>query len=449
MPKILVIEDDVAFCKLVEKFLTKNGYETATAFSAEEARSKAKTGSFDLILTDLRLPDSDGMTLLTEFKMEFPSTPVVLMTGYSDINTAVKAIKNGAADYISKPFNPDEVLIVVANALKNKQVEVQPEKISVKKKQPTSKSENSEFVLGISPASLKLAEYIKLVSPTDISVLIIGESGTGKEVIAQKIHKNSTRNKKPFIAVDCGTIPKELAASEFFGHIKGSFTGALNDKIGYFEAANGGTIFLDEIGNLSYENQVQLLRALQERKIKPVGSNKEIAVDIRIITATNEDLREAVKNGDFREDLYHRINEFSIASPSLKERKEDLMIFAEFFLDKANQQLNREVIGFSEEVIKIFQNYSWPGNLREMQNVVKRSTLLTSGEFIERDVLPSELFIVNPEKDEVVFSLSQNEKEAIIQALQQTQNNKSEAAKLLRINRKTLYNKLKFYNLDY
>lgn len=449
MPKILVIEDDVAFCKLVEKFLTKNGYETATAFSAEEARSKAKTGSFDLILTDLRLPDSDGMTLLTEFKMEFPSTPVVLMTGYSDINTAVKAIKNGAADYISKPFNPDEVLIVVANALKNKQVEVQPEKISVKKKQPTSKSENSEFVLGISPASLKLAEYIKLVSPTDISVLIIGESGTGKEVIAQKIHKNSTRNKKPFIAVDCGTIPKELAASEFFGHIKGSFTGALNDKIGYFEAANGGTIFLDEIGNLSYENQVQLLRALQERKIKPVGSNKEIAVDIRIITATNEDLREAVKNGDFREDLYHRINEFSIASPSLKERKEDLMIFAEFFLDKANQQLNREVIGFSEEVINIFQNYSWPGNLREMQNVVKRSTLLTSGEFIERDVLPSELFIVNPEKDEVVFSLSQNEKEAIIQALQQTQNNKSEAAKLLRINRKTLYNKLKFYNLDY
>lgn len=449
MPKILVIEDDVAFCKLVEKFLTKNGYETATAFSAEEARSKAKTGSFDLILTDLRLPDSDGMTLLTEFKMEFPSTPVVLMTGYSDINTAVKAIKNGAADYISKPFNPDEVLIVVANALKNKQVEVQPEKISVKKKQPTSKSENSEFVLGISPASLKLAEYIKLVSPTDISVLIIGESGTGKEVIAQKIHKNSTRNKKPFIAVDCGTIPKELAASEFFGHIKGSFTGALNDKIGYFEAANGGTIFLDEIGNLSYENQVQLLRALQERKIKPVGSNKEIAVDIRIITATNEDLREAVKNGDFREDLYHRINEFSIASPSLKERKEDLMIFAEFFLDKANQQLNREVIGFSEEVIKIFQNYSWPGNLREMQNVVKRSTLLTSGEFIERDVLPSELFIVNSEKDEVVFSLSQNEKEAIIQALQQTQNNKSEAAKLLRINRKTLYNKLKFYNLDY
>ena len=449
MPKILVIEDDVSFCKLVEKFLTKNGYEVSVAFSATEAKIKTQTENFDLILTDLRLPDSDGMTLLTEFKMEMPSTPVILMTGYSDINTAVKAIKNGATDYISKPFNPDEVLIVVANALKNKQIQIEPEKFSSKKKDPISTSENSEFVMGISPASLKLAEYIKLVSPTDISVLIVGESGTGKEVIAQKIHKNSNRNKKPFIAVDCGTIPKDLAASEFFGHIKGSFTGALNDKIGYFEAANGGTIFLDEIGNLSYENQVQLLRALQERKIKPVGSTKEIAVDIRIITATNEDLREAVKNGDFREDLYHRINEFSITSPSLKERKEDLLIFAEFFLEKSNQQLNREVVGFSNEVIQIFQNYSWPGNLRELQNVVKRSTLLTSGDFIERDVLPSELFLVNSEKEEVVFSLSQNEKEAIIHALEQTQNNKSEAAKLLKINRKTLYNKLKFYDLDY
>ncbi|CAM4088433.1 sigma-54 dependent transcriptional regulator [Flavobacterium antarcticum] len=449
MPKILVIEDDVAFCKLVEKFLTKNNYEVSTAFSAAEAKGKIANTTFDLILTDLRLPDSDGMTLLSEFTKEIPVTPVVLMTGYSDINTAVKAIKNGAADYISKPFNPDEVLIVVANALINAEIVSEPKQTQAKITTKVTAESNSEFVLGISPASLKLAEYIKLVSPTDISVLIIGESGTGKEVIAQKIHKNSTRSKKPFIAVDCGTIPKDLAASEFFGHIKGSFTGALNDKVGYFEAANGGTIFLDEIGNLSYENQVQLLRALQERKIKPVGSNKEISVDIRIITATNEDLREAVKNGDFREDLYHRINEFSITSPSLKERKGDLLIFAEFFLEKANQQLNREVIGFSDEVIQIFQNYSWPGNLREMQNIVKRSTLLTSGDFIERAVLPSELFLVHPEKDEVVFSLSQNEKEAIIQALEQTQNNKSEAAKLLKINRKTLYNKLKLYNLEY
>lgn len=449
MPKILVIEDDVAFCKLVERFLTKNGYEVSCAFSAADAKIKIADQKFDLILTDFRLPDSDGLTLLSEFKIAMPETPVILMTGYSDINTAVKAIKNGAADYISKPFNPDEVLIVVANALKSKQFQPKISEPVKPKKVQIPIVEKTEFIIGISPASAKLSEYIKLVSPTDISVLIVGESGTGKEVVAQKIHKNSNRSKKPFIAVDCGTIPKDLAASEFFGHIKGSFTGALNDKIGYFEAANGGTIFLDEIGNLSYANQVQLLRALQERKIKPVGSTKEIAVDVRIITATNEDLREAVKQGDFREDLYHRINEFTIASPSLTERKEDLLIFAEFFLEKANLQLNREVIGFTDEVIQIFQNYSWPGNLREMQNVIKRSTLLTSGNLIERGVLPSELFLTNADKQEVVFSLSENEKEAIILALEQTQNNKSEAAKLLKINRKTLYNKLKFYNLDY
>lgn len=449
MPRILVIEDDIAFCKLVEKFLTKNGYEISTAFSAAEAKSIIAAVKFDLILTDFRLPDSDGMILLAKFKAEMPNVPVILMTGYSDVSTAVKAIKNGATDYISKPFNPDEVLIVVANALKNGNILTETKETPSRSKPQPKAEVESEFVMGLSPASTKLAEYIKLVSPTDISVLIVGESGTGKEVIAQKIHKNSQRNKKAFIAVDCGTIPKELAASEFFGHVKGSFTGALNDKIGYFEAANGGTIFLDEIGNLSYENQVQLLRALQERKIKPVGSNKEISVDIRIITATNEDLREAVKNGDFREDLYHRINEFSIASPSLKERKEDLMIFAEFFLEKSNKQLNREVIGFSDEVMHIFQNYTWPGNLRELQNVVKRSTLLTQGDFIERTVLPSELFAVNQEKQEESFSLSQNEKEAIIQALEQTQNNKSEAAKLLKVTRKTLYNKLKFYNLEY
>jgi two-component system, NtrC family, response regulator HydG len=240
-----------------------------------------------------------------------------------------------------------------------------------------------------------------------------------------------------------------LAASEFFGHLKGSFTGAISDKIGYFEAANGGTLFLDEIGNLSYENQIQLLRALQERKIKPVGSNKEINVDIRIVTATNEDLREAVKNGDFREDLYHRINEFSILSPSLTDRGEDLMVFADYFLEKANQQLNKEIIGFSPEVIAIFQKYNWPGNLRELQNCVKRSTLLTRGTYIESDVLPAEFFQVQKQQSSnETFSLSENEKEAIIYALEKAKNNKSEAAKLLKITRKTLYNKLKHYNID-
>jgi len=451
MPKILLIEDDISFCKLLEKFLNKNAYEVTIAFSAAEARTAIKNESFDLILTDLRLPDSDGIVLMSEFKNEYPQIPVILMTGYSDVNTAVKAIKNGAADYISKPFNPDEVLLVITNALKSFESETEAEAVPVKEKKKAKKevSTENEFVKGISVASKKLLDHIHLVSPTDMSVLIIGESGTGKEIIAKSIHQQSTRKNNNFIAVDCGAIPKELAASEFFGHLKGSFTGAINDKMGYFEAANGGTLFLDEIGNLSYENQIQLLRALQERKIKPVGSNKEINVDIRIITATNEDLREAVKNGDFREDLYHRINEFSIQSPSLKDRDEDLMVFADYFLEKANQQLNKDIIGFSPEVVSIFQNYNWPGNLRELQNCVKRATLLSQGDFIESDVLPAEFFQIQKQQSKNEnFSLSDNEKEAIIHALSKARNNKSEAAKLLKITRKTLYNKLKQYNID-
>ncbi|MBE8727274.1 sigma-54-dependent transcriptional regulator [Flavobacterium hungaricum] len=449
MPKILLIEDDIAFCKLLEKFLVKKAYDVSIAFSAAEARVAVKNESFDLILTDLRLPDSDGIGLMSEFKNAYPHIPVILMTGYSDVNTAVKAIKNGAADYISKPFNPDEVLLVITNALQTPQTE-EEEEVPVKQKKAVKKqtSGENEFVRGISVASKKLLDHIQLVSPTDMSVLIIGESGTGKEIIAKSIHQQSNRKNNNFIAVDCGAIPKELAASEFFGHLKGSFTGAISDKMGYFEAANGGTLFLDEIGNLSYENQIQLLRALQERKIKPVGSNKEINVDIRIITATNEDLREAVKNGDFREDLYHRINEFSIQSPSLKDRDEDLMVFADYFLEKANQQLNKEIIGFSPEVVSIFQNYNWPGNLRELQNCVKRATLLSRGDFIESDVLPAEFFQIQKQTANSSFSLSDNEKEAIIHALSKAQNNKSEAAKLLKITRKTLYNKLKQYNIE-
>lgn len=445
MPKILVIEDDISFCKLLEKFLIKKAYDVKIAFSAAEAKLAVQKENFDLILTDLRLPDSDGIILMSEFKAAYPEIPIVLMTGYSDVNTAVKAIKNGASDYISKPFNPDEVLLVITNALQSSANK--PQKPTIKKSPPKDSAE-TDFVKGISPASKKLLEHIQLVSPTDMSVLIIGESGTGKEIIAKSIHQQSSRKNNSFIAVDCGAIPKELAASEFFGHLKGSFTGAISDKIGYFEAANGGTIFLDEIGNLSYENQIQLLRALQERKIKPVGSNKEINVDIRIITATNEDLREAVRNGDFREDLYHRINEFSIQSPSLTDRGGDLMIFADYFLEKANQQLNKDIVGFSPEVVAIFQKYSWPGNLRELQNCVKRATLLSGGEFIESNVLPSEFFQVQKVSTGGSFSLSENEKETIIHALSRTQNNKSEAAKLLKITRKTLYNKLKQYNID-
>ena len=448
MAKILLIEDDVPFCKLLEKFLLKRSFEVVTAFSGSDAKDKLKTTDFNLIITDLRLPDYDGIALMTEIKANHKDIPIILMTGYSDVNTAVKAIKNGAADYISKPFNPEEVLLVITNALQNASEVAPTQDLPNHKtaKKATTFSKNT-FVKGISTAAQKLAEYINLVSPTNMSVLIIGESGTGKEVIAKSIHENSLRKNTNFIAVDCGSIPKELAASEFFGHVKGSFTGAIQDKIGFFEAANGGTIFLDEIGNLSYENQIQLLRALQERKIKPVGSNKEIDVDIRIITATNEDLREAVKNGDFREDLYHRINEFSIHSPSLIERNEDLMLFSDFFLEKSNQELNKNVIGFSDEVMTIFQNYRWPGNLRELQNCIKRATLLTKGDFVQKESLPAEFFQIEVALN-TDFSLSENEKETILEALNRTNNNKTEAAKLLKINRKTLYNKLKLYHIN-
>lgn len=322
MPNLLIIEDDAAFCQMLQKFLTKRGYEVETSFNAPDAKQKIQDKTFDLILTDLRLPDYDGIQLLTDIKSVNPATQVILMTGYAEVGSAVNAMKKGAFDYISKPFTPDEIVMVLDNALKvqvpaPKVIEEEPEEIQVTTKKSSSpvlemQHKGAKVVKGISEASKKLDDYVKLVAPTDMSVLITGESGTGKEVTAKAIHDNSKRKDFNFIAVDCGAIPKELATSEFFGHIKGSFTGAVEDKVGNFEAANKGTLFLDEVGNLSYENQIQLLRALQERKIKRVGSTKEIDVDVRIITATNEDLTDAVEKGNFREDLYHRLNEFQL-----------------------------------------------------------------------------------------------------------------------------------------
>ena len=368
------------------------------------------------------------------------------MTGYTDIKTAVSAMKMGAYDYVGKPINPDEILHTIEQSLKKKSNKAESTSETKKENTPIP---TTSFVKGISSTSDKLHEYINLVSPTNMSVLIIGDSGTGKEYIAHTIHTLSKRKEKPFIAVDCGAIPKELASSEFFGHIKGSFTGAINDKIGHFEAANGGTLFLDEVGNLSYEVQIQLLRALQERKVKPVGSNHEIKVDIRVIAATNEDLTEAVKRGDFREDLYHRLNEFCIQAPRLSERKHDIMIFAHHFLALANDDLEKNIQGFDEEVIELFMNYDWPGNLREMKNTIKRSVLLTKNDFIPSDVLPQEMLSANNSVDSSVSYYSkENEETAIRTALERAGFNKSKAAKLLNIDRKTLYNKLKLYSID-
>ncbi len=455
MPNLLIIEDDAAFCQMLQKFLTRHNFQVQTSFTAAHAKAMFSDNEFDVVLTDLRLPDYDGIQLLSDIKSTNPKTQVILMTGYAEVGSAVKAMKKGAYDYISKPFTPDEILMVIENALKAKskseeaKTTANAQKSAAKNASMPSGQIAGNVIMGISEASKKLEEYINLVAPTDMSVLITGESGTGKEVTARSIHDKSKRHAHNFIAVDCGAIPKELATSEFFGHIKGSFTGAVEDKMGNFEAANGGTLFLDEVGNLSYENQIQLLRALQERKIKRVGSNKEISVDVRIITATNEDLTEAVEKGTFREDLFHRLNEFSVEIPSLEDRFEDLKLFAEHFLAKANQNLNKNVHSFSKGVWDAFRQYHWPGNLRELQNVVKRSVLLTTDEEVQITALPQELRQgVGQRSIKSKYSKTEFEKDRILKALKTTNFNKSEAAKLLQVTRKTLYNKINHYKLD-
>lgn len=459
---ILLVEDDVVFSKMLSRFLERNGYDVIGCYSLEEAE-KNLTPAIKMIFTDLRLPDGDGINFLKQVKDIFPNLPVVVMTSYAEVSTAVEAMKLGAFDYISKPFQQEDVLNVIKNAQNTVFSTPKPE--TVETAAPLSKTDHSSpakmikapkvteenpYIEGVSPASKKLSKFINLVAPTDMSVLIMGESGTGKEVVAKLIHLKSERRNKPFIAVDCGAIPKEIASSEFFGHIKGSFTGAITDKKGHFEEANGGTIFLDEVGNLSYENQIQLLRALQERRIKPIGSSKEIEVDIRVLAATNEDLLEAVNKGDFREDLYHRLNEFAIKVPSLSERKDDLMIFASYFLEKANEKLHKNVQGFTERAVQKMLNYNWGGNLRELSNVVKRATLLTTTDYISENELPD--FVMSETRhfptERFSFSTKENERELIIGALHETNNNKTEAAKLLGFTRKTLYNKLKAYNIE-
>ena len=448
MSKVLVVEDDVAFGTMLKTFLEKRNYKVALVYSASEAFRKISSEKYDLVLTDVRLPDNDGLEILKNVKSENPATQVIVMTSYAEISMAVNAMKEGAFDYVSKPFRPESILQTIENALHTNEVAPIVEKPKPAKKSNGPLTENKDLVKGVSEPSRRLGDYVELVAPTNMSVLITGESGTGKEQIAKSIHLQSKRHAAPFIAVDCGAIPKEIASSEFFGHLKGSFTGAINDKTGHFAAANGGTLFLDEIGNLTYELQVQLLRALQERRIKPVGSNNEIEVDIRVVTATNEDLSEAVKEGEFREDLYHRLNEFSIKVPALRERKEDLMLFANQFLDEANADLEKNIVGFADEAIHAFKNYNWPGNLRELKNMVKRAVLLTKDDLIPLKVLPHEIATSSRtnENDYGLFK-NKNEEQLILDALEKTGGNKSKAARMLSIDRKTLYNKLKQYGI--
>ena len=445
--RIHIIEDDVVFGKMLQSFLERKGFQISLSHTGAQGRIALTESEFDFLITDLKLPDDSGLELLEFAQQKSPNMKVILITGYADVETAVRAIKKGALDYISKPFRPEELLMIIEES--SQKIKSKLKNIPKKTNVATAKiSEAPKFIVGISELSKKFNQHLKLVGPTDMCVLIEGESGTGKEVAAKAIHQYSTRNNRSFVAVDCGAIPNEIATSEFFGHIKGSFTGAINDKKGHFEAANGGTLFLDEVGNLSYENQKQLLRALQERKIKPVGSNTEISVDVRVISATNDDLVKAVSEGKFREDLYHRLNEFSIRIPSLHERKEDLFLFVEYFLNEANLSLGKEVLGLSKEVKQAFENYAWPGNLRELKNVIKRSVLLTNSDLVPLEVIPREVLFSKPKPETVDFSTETNEKQLILNALKEAEFNKTKAAKLLKITRKTLYNKLEYYNIE-
>ena len=481
MHKILVVDDDNDMCLLLTRFLTRNGYTVASANSGQAAIAWMKKNSPDLVLCDFRLDDMTGVQILAQIKEMHSGIPVIIITGYSDVKDAVEVMKLGAYDYVTKPLFPDEILLTIKKALTE-----QPKENIVAKPSAQNTADsgarvksayNSQYITGNSPEFAAIIKQIDLVAPTNFSVIIYGESGCGKEAIAQQIHQKSKRSNKQFVAIDCGALSKDLAGSELFGHEKGSFTGALNQKIGSLEIANEGTVFLDEIGNLPYDVQVSLLRVVQERKIRRVGGNKDIDIDVRIIIASNEQLWDLARAGKFREDLYHRFNEFSISVPSLRERKDDIMLFAHHFLKLTNEELGKNVKGFSNEVEDILNNYIWYGNLRELKNVIKRATLLCDGDIIEAKTLPFEisnfykLQFESPAASDKsnAFQAAVNgsapvsyenklksanldaEYEVILDALKQANFNKSKAAKLLNVDRKTLYNKMrqfKEFNID-
>ena len=450
MPHILIVEDDLTIATMMQTWLRKKGFDVDRVSSVSAAaRQLTDTPNFDLILSDLRLPDHDGLFLLEWMRKHNLRIPFIVMTSYAEVQNAVLAMKTGASDYIAKPVQPDILLQKIRDALSTPEPAPTPQPATpapeAKAQEPTA--DVPRYIEGKSEASRQLYEYVGLVAPTPMSVLILGASGTGKEYVARRIHELSPRRDKPFFALDCGAIPKEVAASEFFGYVKGTFTGATTDKTGAFVEANGGTLFLDEVGNLSYDVQVQLLRALQERKVRPLGGAHEIDVDIRLVCATNGDLASLVADGQFREDLYHRINEFTIYMPELKDRGADIFLFADLFIKHANADLGRDVIGLDDKASERIASYAWPGNLRELNNVMRRATLLAKGKHIglselERSMAPSTPTEPLALHDELT------EQQRIEAALRATGGNKSKAAQLLAVDRKTLYNKMKRYGID-
>ncbi len=453
---ILIVEDDLTFSTMLSTWLRKKDFEV-NAVSSVSAAVKALTQTDketpQLVLSDLRLPDHDGLYLLAWMRKQGFAQPFIVMTSYAEVQNAVEAMKLGATDYISKPIQPDLLLQKMKEALRSASLSSLPtttiqskvENITATTSASLTSATSHPGIEGHSPIAQDLYRLVALVAPTPLSVLINGASGTGKEYVAHRIHELSKRVNGPFVAIDCGALTKELAASELFGHTKGAFTGALNNKVGAFEQAQGGTLFLDEVGNLSYDVQVQLLRALQERRIRPVGSAEERSIDIRLVCATNENMTEAITQGRFREDLFHRINEFTLHMPLLRERGRDIIEFAHYFLQQANHELGRHITHLSPDAEQALLQYAWPGNLREMRNIITRAALLTE----EGNTLTStQLLLPNPPSSIAIpnslsLKVSQSDELSRIQeALQITGGNKSRAAKLLGIDRKTLYNKL-------
>ncbi|WP_089907370.1 sigma-54-dependent transcriptional regulator [Chitinophaga rupis] len=483
MRNIMIIDDEINICTLLSKFLGKHGFKVDTTMSGNAALKMMKEKTYDLVLCDYRLKDTDGAQLLQDIRQLNPRTIVIIITGYTDVRVAVEMVKNGAYDYLSKPLYPDEILNLVHKAFAHLDAESerealqavsQPQTMSVNRengnangKAPVSEmlDKSNKYVYGESSGATELFRQIKLVAPTDYSVIIFGETGTGKESVAHLIHHHSKRSAQPFVALDCGSLSKELAASELFGHEKGAFTGAINTKIGAFEQATGGTLFLDEVSNLSYDIQVALLRVIQEKVIRRVGSLKEIPIDVRIIVASNEKLSESVQRGRFREDLFHRFNEFTIYIPPLRERKEDLQLFVNSFIGQVEKELQKNCGKITQEVWECFQKYTWPGNIRELKNVIRRACLLTpEHQDITMSALPLEMkeaFVQSYEEDpvsELAAIANENdlktvalqaEYNKIINVLKEVKYNKTKAAQLLNIDRKTLYNKLRLLNINY